>query len=274
MEGRGLKMVRLLVVGPNGNMGRALVRTAARTPGIDLVGGVGPKGRDYIGIDLGLLVGLGKPLGARVFDDMEHIIDECDVVLECTRPAVSIGVLEACLVHEKAFATGTTGFSEEQATRIRRAGDTIPVLHASNGSPIVHLLYELVRLVSHKVGQDADIDIVERHGSKKLDAPSGTAKEIGEIIADTLGLDLDQVAEYGRAGTGRRESGSIQYNSIRSGGTPSTHRVIFGFPNERLELAHYVYDADSFAGGLIEGVLFISGRDSGFYTLEDVVEDK
>jgi 4-hydroxy-tetrahydrodipicolinate reductase len=267
-------MVKLLIVGPNGNMGRALVRTAARTPSVDLVGGVGPKGRDYIGIDLGLLVGLGRHLGARVSDDIEHVIDGSDVVLECTRPAVSIGVLEACLAHGRAFATGTTGFSEEQATRIRQAGDAIPVLHASNGSPTVHLLYELVRLVSQEVGQDADIDIVEMHGRTKLDAPSGTAKEIGEIIADTLGLNLDRVAEYGREGMGRRESGSVQYNSIRSGGTPSTHRVIFGFQNERLELAHQVYNTDAFADGLIEGAQFISGRDSGFYTLQDVFEDK
>jgi 4-hydroxy-tetrahydrodipicolinate reductase len=267
-------MVRLLIVGPNGNMGRALVRAAARTPGLELVGGVGPKGRDYIGIDLGLLVGLGKHLGARVFDDIEHVIDESDVVLECTRPAVSIGVLEACLDHQTAFATGTTGFSEEQATRIRYAGDTIPVLHAANGSPIVHLLYKLVRLVSREVGEEADIDIVEMHGNAKLDAPSGTAKEIAEIIADTLGSDLDHVAEYGRRGMGQRESDSIQYNPIRSGGTPSTHRVIFGFQNERLELTHYTYNTDAFADGLIKGALFIGDKDRGFYTLRDVFGDK
>lgn len=267
-------MVKLLIVGPNGNMGRALVRAAARTPDIDLAGGVGPKGRDYIGVDLGLLVGLGKHLGAQVFDDIEHVIDQSDVVLECTRPAVSITVLEACLDHQKAFATGTTGFSEEQVTRIRHAGDRIPVLHAANGSPIVHLLYELVRLVSREVGKEADVDIVEMHGSTKLDAPSGTALEIAEIIADTLGLDLDRVAEYGRRGTGQRESESIQYSSIRSGGTPSTHKVIFGFPNEKLELTHYTYNTDAFADGLIKGALFVGDKDRGFYTLRDAFEDR
>lgn len=264
-------MVKLLIVGPNGNMGRALVRAAARTPGIELVGGVGPKDRYYIGTDLGLLVGLGKHVGARVFDDIEHVIDESDVVLECTRPKASIEVLDACLDHQRAFATGTTGFSEEQAIRIRRAGDTIPVLHAANGSPIVHLLYKLVRLVSQEVGQEADIDIVEMHGNTKLDAPSGTAMEIAEIIADTLGYDLDRVAGYGRRGIGQRESDSIQYNSIRSGGTPSTHRVIFGFQNERLELTHYTYNTGAFADGLIKGARFIGGKDRGFYTLRDAL---
>jgi 4-hydroxy-tetrahydrodipicolinate reductase len=267
-------MVKLLIVGPNGNVGRALVRAAARTPRIDLIGGVGPKGRDYIGADLGLLVGLGKYLGAKVFDNIEHVIDASDVVLECTRPAVSIAVLDACLDHQKAFATGTTGFSEEQVTRIRHAGETIPVLHAANGSPIVHLLYKLVHLVSREVGREADVDIVEMHRSTKLDAPSGTAIEIAKIITDTLGLDLDRAAEYGRRATGQRESESIQYSSIRSGGTPSTHRVIFGFPNERLELTHYAYNTDAFADGLIKAALFVGDKDRGFYTLRDAFEDR
>jgi 4-hydroxy-tetrahydrodipicolinate reductase len=264
-------MIKLLIVGPNGNTGRSLVKCAVRKADVDLVGGVGPKGRDYIGIDLGLLVGLGRRVGAHVVDDIQDIIDESDVVLECTRPEVSMEVLEACLAHGKAFATGTTGFSQEHVTRMRQAAEAIPILHASNGSPIVHLLYELVRLVSHKVGRAADIDIVEMHGSRKLDAPSGTAQEIGEIIADAVGVDLDQVAEYGREGMGRRKTDSIQYSSIRSGGIPSTHRVIFGFPHERLELVHHAYSMDAFAEGLIKGAIFIVGEEKGYYNLEEVL---
>lgn len=185
-----------------------------------------------------------------------------------------MNVLDACLEHRKALVTGTTGFSKEQTGRIEAAGTTIPVLKASNGSPIVHLLYKLVRLVSREVGENADIDIVEMHGNTKLDAPSGTAMEIGEIVADSLGIDLEEAAEYGREGTGQRDRVSIQYSSIRTGGTLSTHRVIFGFQNERLELMHQVYNADAFADGLIRGALFISGKDSGCYGLEEVFGDK
>jgi 4-hydroxy-tetrahydrodipicolinate reductase len=263
-----VQVINLLIVGPNGNMGRALVKAAAEHPRIAVVGAVGPKGRDYIGVDLGLLVGLGKRIGARVFEDIRLVIDESDVVLECTKPAVSMDVLEACLKHRKAFVTGTTGFSEEQAREIRDAGAVIPVLRASNASPIVHLLYELIRLVTREVGGEADIDVVEMHHSRKLDAPSGTAREIGGIIAEELGLDLDEVAEYGREGSGARASPSIQFNSIRSGGVPSTHKVVFGFTNERLELSHQVYTRDAFAGGLIKAVLFISSKKRGYYTLE------
>jgi 4-hydroxy-tetrahydrodipicolinate reductase len=261
-------MIKLLIVGPNGKMGRALVKAAAENPKIDVVAGVGPAGRDYIGMDLGLLVGLGKRIGAQVFDDIRLAIDECDVVLECTTPAVSMDVLEACLEHRKAFVTGTTGFSEEQVRKLRDAGDIVPVLCASNASPIVHLLYDLIRLVTREVGGEADIDIVEMHHSRKLDAPSGTAREIGRIIADELGLDLDEVAEYGREGLGTRAPRSIQFNSIRSGGVPSTHKVIFGYANERLELSHQVYTRDAFAGGLVEATLFIGSKKRGYYTLE------
>jgi 4-hydroxy-tetrahydrodipicolinate reductase len=219
-------------------------------------------------MDLGLLVGLGKHIGAQVFDDVRLVIDRCDVVLECTEPAVSMLVVEACLEHNKAFVTGTTGFSEAQVRRMREAGDFIPVLHASNASPVVHLLYDLVRLVTRAVGDGADIDIVEMHHNRKLDAPSATAREIGEIVADELGVALDEVAEYGREGLGTRASRSIQFSSIRSGGVPSTHKVIFGFAKERLELSHQVYTRDAFAGGLIKATRFINSKNRGYYTLE------
>ena len=266
-------MVKLLIVGPNGNMGRALVKSGAKNPNVDLVGAVGPKGRPYIGSDLGLLVGLGTPLGVSVSDDLERAIEDCDVALECTKPSVSMEVLQACLKRRKAFATGTTGFTEAQEGRIQKAGESIPVLRASNGSPIVHLLFELVRLVSERVGEEADIDVIEMHARTKPDAPSGTAREIAGSIAETVGLDLDQVAEHGRVGMGTRGSSSIQFSSIRSGGTPSTHRVIFGFQNERLELAHCVYGAEAFADGLMRGAVFVAGREAGTYGLEDALQE-
>lgn len=265
--------VKLLVVGPRGKMGRALIECAVETPDIEVVGAVGPKGRDYIGVDLGLLMGLGRPLGARVSDDIYDIIRESDTVIECTLPAVSMQVLNACLEHGRAFVTGTTGFSSQQTARLEQAGATIPVLHASNGSPIVHLLYDLVGRISQTVGTDADIDIIEMHANTKLDAPSGTAIEIGQVISESVGIDLEESARYDGSRIGNRESDAIYFTSVRSGGTPSTHRVVFGFENERLELTHYAYNAGAFAKGLIQGALFISGKSSGHYGLEEVFGD-
>ena len=264
-------MVRLLVVGPNGSLGRALVKQAAANPEIDLVGGVGPEGRDYIGADLGLLVGLGHSIGAQVLERVDDVIGECDVVIDGTRPDVSMDVLAACVEHGKAFVTGTTGFSDEQLQTMEHASSTIPMMHAANGSRVVHLLYELVRTVAERFGREADIDIVEIHNRKKPDAPSGTAQEIAGIIAKALGQDLQTTAAYGRKGIGTRASDSIQFSSIRSGGTPSTHQVMFGFPHERLELTHRTQDPMAFAEGLIQAVLFVSGKEPGRYTLDDVI---
>jgi 4-hydroxy-tetrahydrodipicolinate reductase len=202
---------------------------------------------------------------------MEPGIQACDVLLECTKPEVSIAALRACLEYGRAFVTGTTGFSREQVLEIERAGERIPVLRASNGSPIVHLLYDLVRTVSREVGAEADIDIVEMHSRKKRDAPSGTGKEIGEIVARELGHELEEIAEYGREGWGVRAPGSIQFSSIRSGGTPSTHRIIFGFQHERLELTHRAYSAEAFAEGLIKAAVFVSSKEQGSFTLEDIL---
>jgi 4-hydroxy-tetrahydrodipicolinate reductase len=264
-------MIKLLIVGPNGSMGRALVRSAVANASIELIGGVGPEGRAYIGRDLGFLVGLGRRVGVRVMDSMEPLIDESDVVLECTNPEVSMAVLKTCLEHGKGFVTGTTGFSAEQAAEIEGAGDTVPVLRASNGSRLVHLLFDLIRMVSREAGADADIDIIEMHSRTKRDAPSGTAKHIGEIIAQELGHDLSEVAEYGRHGSGVRAPNTIQFSAIRSGGITSTHQVIFGFQHERLELTHRAYSTEAFAEGLIEAALFVAGKNRGYFTLQEVL---
>jgi 4-hydroxy-tetrahydrodipicolinate reductase len=264
-------VVNLVVVGPNGALGRALVKQADADPRVAVVAGVGPTGRDYVGTDLGLLVGLGRSIGAEVLDSLDDAIPGCDVAIDATRAHVSMEVLSACVAHGKAFVTGTTGFSDEQRAVMIEAGSSIPILQASNGSRVVHLLYELARMVTERFGDEADIDIVEMHNRGKPDAPSGTSQEIGSAIAETLGRDLDRVAEYGRKGMGTRQSESIQFSSIRSGGTPSMHQVIFGFEHERLELTHRVHDPMAFAEGLIEAVVFASNREPGVYTLDDVI---
>ena len=263
-------MVNVLIMGPNGNMGRAMIASAVRNPDVHVVGGVGPRGRDYVGMDLGLLAGLGKSIGARVFDDIRDVIEQCDVVLDCTNPEASMQVLKACLEYRKPLVTGTTGLSADQRESLREAGQVIPVLPASNTSRIVHLLFRLLKTVTREAGTSADISITDMHANTKLDAPSGTALEMGQIIAQELGLDLDEVAEYGRKGMGLKPPHAIHFDSIRAGGVPSSHTVIFGFDHERLELTHHAYNMDTFADGMIEAGIFISDKGAGLYDLEQV----
>ena len=121
-------MVKVLIVGVNGKMGRAMVRSGYENPDIQIIGGVGPKGRDYVGTDLGALVGLGKNIGTVAVDNMKDLIEECDVVLDCTRPEVSMEVLKTCLEAKRTLVTGTTGFSDEERKELERAGQVIPIL--------------------------------------------------------------------------------------------------------------------------------------------------
>ena len=265
-------MIRVVIIGPNGKMGRAMVKAAHKHADVRLAGTVGPRGRPYIGSDVGLLVGLGSALGTPVVDDIEAVVNACDVVMECTRPAVSMQMLEACLVHRKAFVTGTTGFSDTQRQSLRDAGGRIAVLPASNTSRVVHLLFQLIKTATRAMGRTADIDVVDLHASTKPDAPSGTAREIGAMVAAELGNGSTPMDAYGQDRKGARPPGRIQFSSIRSGGIPSSHQIIFGFENERLELVHHVYNMDAFADGMLAAALFIAGRPRGCYRIEEVFE--
>ena len=261
-------MLKLVIIGPNGKMGRAMVKAAHNHADVRLVGAVGPRGRSYIGSDVGILVGLKSALGILVVDAIEAVVTNCDVVMECTRPEVCMQVLATCVAHRKAFVTGTTGFSDSQRQCLQDAGRSIAVLPAANTSRVVHLLFELIKTAVQTVGRTADIDIIDLHASTKSDAPSGTAREIGAIMAAELGASPMDVCVQNRNGV--RPPGQIQFSSIRSGGIPSSHQIIFGFENERLELVHHVYNMDAFAEGMLAAALFIAGRPRGCYRLEQV----
>ena len=261
-------MIKTLVAGPNGKMGKAMIQLAQGHPMITIVGGIGPKGRNYIGRDLGVIAGVGEDIDAIAYDDMNEILHRCDVVVECTNAEASLDILGQCVAAGKAFVSGTTGFTEEQQAQFRKVGERIPVLLASNTSKIAHLFFHLIKLVAGKVGKEADIDIIEMHDRDKLDAPSGTAKEIGHLIADELGLALDEIARYQRLGKGTRPSPTIDYSSIRTGNYATTHRVIFGFDNEKLELSFDGYNMYPFAGGILDAAVYLHNKSPGFYTIE------
>lgn len=266
-------MVKVIIIGPNGKMGKAMVQSGFKNSDIRIIGGVGPKGREYIGMDLATLVGLGKNIGGRVVDDTGDIIEKCDVVLDCTRPEISMQVLKVCMEYKKAFVTGTTGFSGKERKELAKAGQIIPVLPASNTSNVAHLLFYLVGIVAKQLGMKADIDIIEMHANTKIDAPSGTAIEIGEMISKDLGFNLEEIAEYGRKGKGLRSPHTIHFASIRSGEIPTTHKVIFGLENERLELTHHGYNMVPFAEGMIKAAIFINDKEPGCYDFKQVLEE-
>lgn len=262
--------IRILIVGPNGKMGKAMVQAAFNHPKLSLAGGVGPKGCAYCGKDLGLIAGVGEITGALAYDSFDDIIHACDVVLECTNASASIDCLNACVLYKKAMVSGTTGYTKEQIEVFEAAGKTIPVVLASNTSKIAHLYFDVINYITTKVGQEADIDIIEMHDRYKLDAPSGTSKEIGQGIAAILGKNFDDIARYQRKGNGTRPKNTIDYTSIRSGNHNARHTVIFGFDNEQIELSIRGDNMLPYAEGMIQAAYFIAHREPGFFSIKQV----
>ncbi len=249
-------MVKVVITAPRGNMDSLIVREAYERDGIEVIGGVGAAGRDYIGQDIGIVSGLGKPAGAVVYDDIEKIIEDCDIVVDFSTVELSMKVMESCIAHGKGLICGTTGFSDEQIERLLAAGEKIPMMKAANTSYVVNVMRQLLGEAARKLGSKCRIEIIDMHSETKKDAPSGTAIELAEEMAEKA---QDKSFE------------DIVFHSVRAGNTPSTHRVIFGCMGEKLEISHDAYDWRCYASGACDAVEFMAGKGPGLYTMEDVI---
>lgn len=250
-------MIRTIITAPKGNMDKLIVKAAAVNPNIEIVGGLGPKGREYIGLDIGLVAGLQNPLGAKVYEDIEEIIEKCDVIIDFSTVELSMEILESAVRHKKALICGTTGFNREEENRLIEASKIIPLLKAANTSYVVNVMNKLLAEASKSLGSMADIEIIEMHGATKKDAPSGTAKEMAHIIEKAAGV-----------------SDLVTFHSIRAGDIPSSHTVIFGCMGERLEITHHAYNWECYANGACKAIEYLSKKSPGLYLMEDVVNDR
>lgn len=263
--------MKIIVMGPRGKMGKLITQAAASRDDMELVAAVGPKGRDYIGTDLGTVAMVGRELGVLVTDDLESVIDQGDVIIDFSTKEMGMQVLDLAVAHKKALVCGTTGFSPEEMQRFRDAAKEIPMLYAANTSKLVNVMNKLLELVTTTLKDDIDIEILEMHDQWKKDAPSGTSKEMGEIMAHALGKELEDIAVYGREGVSPREKGTIGYHSLRAGNIPSSHTVFFGGMGERLEITHHSYNWECFARGACDCAAYLADKGPGFYTIKDVL---
>lgn len=263
--------MKVIVIGPRGKMGRLITQAAAARDDMELVAGVAPKGRDYVGMDLGMAALVGRELGVPVVDDLESVIGKCDVIIDFSTKENAMSVLGLAIKYKKGLVCGTTGFSPEEFARFKAASEEIPMLYAANTSKLVNVMNKLLEITASAVGEEADIEILEMHDQWKKDAPSGTAKEMGEIIARALGRELEELAVYGREGESPRKKGTIGYHSLRAGNIPSSHTVYFGFMGERLEITHHSYNWECFARGACDCAAYLAGKAPGFYTIQDVL---
>lgn len=263
--------MKVIVVGPKGKMGRLITQIAAGRDDMELVAGIAPKERDYIGKDLGQIAMVGHDLGVQVVDELASVIDDCDVIIDFSTKEMAIDVLAEAIRHKKALVCGTTGFTPDEMRYFRDAAKEIPMLYAANTSKLVNVMNKLLEVTTTAIGDEADIEILEMHDQWKKDAPSGTSKEMGEIMAQAMGTKLDDIAIHGRHGSSPREKGTIGYHSLRAGNIPSSHTVYFGFMGERLEITHHSYNWECFARGACDCAAFLANKTPGYYTIKDVL---
>jgi len=264
-------MTRVAIVGAGGRMGRTLVEACQEAEGVDLTAATELPGSSLLGADVGELAGLNR-MDVNLVDDLEKVINRFDVVIDFTRPAGTLSHLGQCRMHKKAMVIGTTGFTDEQRQKIEEASEEIPIVFAPNMSVGVNLTLKLLEMAASVLGDEVDIEIIEAHHRFKVDAPSGTAVHMGEVIADTLGRDLKECAVYGREGiTGERDRKTIGFETIRAGDIVGEHTVMFAGIGERIEITHKASSRMTFAKGAVRAAKWLSEHERGLFDMQDVL---
>jgi 4-hydroxy-tetrahydrodipicolinate reductase len=263
--------MRLIVAGAGGRMGRTLIHAIAATDGATLVGAVDAPGSAVIGRDAGELAGLGKN-GVQVVAEVAPLLANADGLLDFTIPAATLALAELAASRGFVHVIGTTGLSGEDDKLIAQAAKRAVIVKSGNFSMGVVLLEALVKRVAKTLGDDFDVEVLEMHHNKKVDAPSGTALMLGRAAAAGRGVDLDQRSVRGRDGvTGARCAGDIGFASLRGGTVTGDHSVIFSGAMERIELTHRAEDRTMFAQGAVKAALWAQGKKPGFYSMADVL---
>jgi 4-hydroxy-tetrahydrodipicolinate reductase len=263
-------MRRIAVVGAAGRMGKTLIEAVALA-GAQLTAAVDRPDSSLIGADAGELAALGK-LGVVLSADLASVLDQFDVLIDFTHPSVTLRNLALCRQAGKAMIIGTTGFSAEEKQLLAEAGKDIPIVFAANFSVGVNLCLKLLDTAARVLGDEVDIEIIEAHHRHKVDAPSGTALRMGEVVAQALGRDLAEVAVYGREGqTGARERQTIGFATVRAGDVVGDHTVLFAGDGERIEITHKASSRMTFAKGAVRAALWLEGRKAGLYDMQDVL---
>ncbi|MEA4922771.1 MAG: 4-hydroxy-tetrahydrodipicolinate reductase [Eubacteriaceae bacterium] len=241
-------MMRIIITAPKGKMDSLILEEAVKDDGLEPVGLIGPAGRDYIGTEI---------CGVKVYDDLGSVIENCDLVIDYSNTELSKQVLKICMDHGKALICGTTGFRDTDNEMFREAAEKIPVLKAANTSYMVNVMMKMAALAAEKLAGKCKMEILDLHDEKKADAPSGTALELGEILAEAAMISVDE----------------IDHHSVRAGDIPSSHTIYFGGIGERIELTHHAYNWKCYAAGACSAAKFLEGKAPGLYLMSDVVDD-
>ncbi len=263
-------MMRVIITGASGRMGRMLVRAIAESEDAELVGAVERPGSGFVGGDAGKAVGIGA-LGITLVDDISSL-PQADVLIDFTAPEASVEHAKFVARRGMRMVIGTTGHSAEQLQDLRNALIECPAVMAANYSVGVNLALQFIRQAAQILGPEYDAEIFEAHHKHKADAPSGTALAMGRTLAWGRGVDFDKVAVFTREGiTGEREDGSIGFSVVRAGSLVGEHKAMFISDEERIEIGHVASDRMVFAKGAVRAAHWLLDQHAGWYGMEDVL---
>ena len=265
-----MNALKIAVVGATGRMGRMIIEAVLKDEAAELAAAIDLPGNPTIGKPVGELVGM--PCEVRVTSDVEAGIATADCLIDFTRPEGTLDHLAICRRHKVAMVIGTTGLDDEAKQTIAEAARDISVVFAPNMSVGVNVVFKLLDMASRILSQGYDIEIVEAHHRMKVDAPSGTALRMGEVIAAALGRDLKECAIYGREGvTGVRDASTIGFATVRGGDIVGDHTAMYCGIGERVEISHKAGSRMPYALGALRAARFIAGRQNGLFDMQDVL---
>jgi 4-hydroxy-tetrahydrodipicolinate reductase len=261
--------MKIAVAGASGRMGRTLVELVLGAGDLELFGAIEAAGHPALGQDAG---GGAAPSGVRITSDAAAAVAGAECLIDFTAPAATLAHLDACARSKVAMVIGTTGLSAAQRERVVDASARIPIVFAPNMAVGVNVVFKLAETAARALGDGYDVEIIEAHHRNKVDAPSGTALRIGEIVAGALGRDLGRNASHGRRGnTGQRDPKAIGFHAIRGGDIVGEHTVIFAGEGERVELVVRSTSRATYALGALRACRFLRGRPAGLYDMQDVL---
>jgi 4-hydroxy-tetrahydrodipicolinate reductase len=265
-------MMRLMVAGASGRMGRTLVRAVVEAEDLTLGGATERPGAPALGEDAGTLAGVAAQ-GVAITDDPRAALDGCDGILDFTSPPNSVALARLAAERGVVHVVGTTGFAAEDDAVFAEAAEAGAIIVKSGNMSLgVNLLAVLVRQAARARGTDCDIEVLEMHHRHKVDAPSGTALLLGEDAAAGRAVALDDAAIWAREGhTGARPEGAIGFATLRGGSVVGEHCVVFAGPDERIELGHRANDRRIFANGALAAARWARGKPAGHYSMRDVL---
>ncbi|MBB5203024.1 4-hydroxy-tetrahydrodipicolinate reductase [Inhella inkyongensis] len=262
--------LKIALAGASGRMGRMLVEQVLQAPDLQLAGALVHAGSDSLGLDAGAFKGLRT--GVPMSSDPDLALGAAQVLIDYSRVEASLALLQRAVARGLPIVIGTTGFSAEQRAQMQVAGQLIPVLWAPNTSVGVNVVMDLLRQAALRLGAEYDVEIVEAHHRHKVDAPSGTALQMGEVIAQARGQALAEVATLSREGhTGARERGRIGFATVRGGDIVGDHTVMFCGEGERIEIAHKSSSRLHYAQGALLAARWLARQPAGFYSMADAL---